>query len=199
MIKLYTTALSGHGYRVEQLLKLLKLDYEKIDAPHEVRITTEFLEINPLGQIPVLIDNEVVLSDSNTILLYLVQKYDRACIWYAKEIIEQAEIHKWLFIASGEIAFGPALARRTKLLNGDASLEEAQARTHKILSFMNNHLKKYTWLALDKITIADLACYPYVAVAEEAGVSLNEYENVKHWLANVESVEGIQAMPRMTI
>lgn len=72
MIKLYTTALSGHGHRVEQLLKLLKLDYEKIDAPHEVRITTEFLKINPLGQIPVLIDNEVVLSDSNTILLYLV-------------------------------------------------------------------------------------------------------------------------------
>lgn len=83
-------------------------------------------------------------------------------------------------------------------MNGDASLEEAQARAHKILNFMNNHLKKYTWLALDKITIADLACYPYVAVAEEGGVSLNEYENVKHWLANVESVEDIQAMPRMT-
>ncbi|WP_237411234.1 glutathione S-transferase family protein [Acinetobacter nectaris] len=197
MIKLYTTALSGHGHRVEQLLKLLKLDYEKIDAPHEVRITTEFLKINPLGQIPVLTDNEVVLSDSNTILLYLVQKYDRACIWYAKEIIEQAEIHRWLFIASGEIAFGPALAKRTKLLNGDANLEEAHARAHKILNFMNNHLKKYTWLALNKITIADLACYPYIAVADEGGISLDGYEHVKRWIKQVEEIQGISPMPKI--
>ncbi|ESK41027.1 hypothetical protein P256_00012 [Acinetobacter nectaris CIP 110549] len=197
MIKLYTTALSGHGHRVEQLLKLLELDYEKIDAPHEVRITTEFLKINPLGQIPILIDNEVVLSDSNTILLYLVQKYDRVCTWYAKDIIGQAEIHMWLFIASGEIAFGPALARRTKLLNGDASLEEAQARAHKILTFINNHLKKYTWLALDKITIADLACYPYIAVADEGGISLDGYEYVKRWIKQVEEIQGISPMPRI--
>ncbi|WP_237414969.1 glutathione S-transferase family protein [Acinetobacter nectaris] len=197
MMKLYTTALSGHGHRVEQLLKLLELDYEKIDAPHEVRITTEFLKINPLGQIPVLIDNEVVLSDSNTILLYLVQKYDHACTWYAKDIIGQAEIHRWLFIASGEIAFGPALARRTKLLNGDASLEEAQARAHKILTFINNHLKKYTWLALDKITIADLACYPYIAVADEGGISLDGYEHVKRWIKQVEEIQGISPMPRI--
>ncbi|MCF9046233.1 glutathione S-transferase N-terminal domain-containing protein [Acinetobacter nectaris] len=196
-MKLYTTALSGHGHRVEQLLKLLKLDYEKIDAPHEVRITTEFLKINPLGQIPVLTDNEVVLSDSNTILLYLVQKYDRACIWYAKEIIEQAEIHRWLFIASGEIAFGPALAKRTKLLNGDANLEEAHARAHKILNFMNNHLKKYTWLALNKITIADLACYPYIAVADEGGISLDGYEHVKRWIKQVEEIQGISPMPKI--
>lgn len=72
---LHGTALSGHTHRVELFLNLLQLPYRRIDAPGPVRQSAEFLRLNPRGQIPVLQDGQLVLTDSNAILVYLAKRY----------------------------------------------------------------------------------------------------------------------------
>lgn len=65
----------------------------------------------------------------------------------------------------------------------------------RILSFMNAHLSHRRWLAADHVTIADLACYSYVAHAPEGGIALDPYEAVGRWLAAVETEPWFEAMP----
>ncbi|CAI0893293.1 Dichloromethane dehalogenase [Serratia liquefaciens] len=73
-LKLYGTPLSGHVHRVALLLSMLELPYEFIESPAEVRQSEAFRRLNPLGQIPVLVDGDLTLADSNAILVYLAKK-----------------------------------------------------------------------------------------------------------------------------
>jgi glutathione S-transferase len=74
-ITLHGIELSGHTHRVELMLLMLGLPFRFAQAPADVRLTEAFLKLNPLGQIPVLEDGDLVLSDSNAILVYLVKRY----------------------------------------------------------------------------------------------------------------------------
>jgi hypothetical protein len=58
-LKLYGTPLSGHVHRVALLLSMLELPYEFIESPAEVRQSEAFRRLNPLGQIPVLVDGDL--------------------------------------------------------------------------------------------------------------------------------------------
>lgn len=77
MIKLYRHALSGHSHRVELMLSLLGLDFELVDVDLAggAHKTPEFLAKNPLGKVPAIDDDGVVVWDSNAILVYLAGKY----------------------------------------------------------------------------------------------------------------------------
>jgi glutathione S-transferase len=102
-ILLYGTALSGHTHRVELMLSLLDWPYRRVDAPDAVRRTPEFLALNPLGQIPVIKHGDVVLADSNAILVYLAKRYDAGGEWLPEEPTSAAAVQRWLSIAAGEV------------------------------------------------------------------------------------------------
>jgi glutathione S-transferase len=76
---------------------------------------------------------------------------------------------------------------------GDA----AAARTiaAPLLAFTDGHLADRRFLAAEHPTIADLACYSYLAHAPEGRVSLADYPQVRAWLARVEALPGFQPMP----
>ena len=76
-IALYGTATSGHSHRVELLLLMLGLRYRFEVTPQPARATPEFTALNPMQQIPVLRDGDLVLQDSNAILVYLAKRYDQ--------------------------------------------------------------------------------------------------------------------------
>lgn len=80
-LKLYGTPLSGHVHRVALLLSMLELPYEFIESPAEVRQSEAFRRLNPLGQIPVLVDGDLTLADSNAILVYLAKNYAPGSHW----------------------------------------------------------------------------------------------------------------------
>jgi glutathione S-transferase len=63
------------------------------------------------------------------------------------------------------------------------------------LAVMNEHLGGHDWLALDRPTIADLACYPYVALAHEGEISLQDYPAVRAWMARIGALPGYVGMP----
>ena len=198
-ITLYGTSLSGHAHRVEALLNILGLPYRYVDANAEVRKSDAFLALNPFGQIPVLVDGDLILPDSVAILVYLADRYDGSGQWNPKAPEKAARVQRWLSIASGDLRFGPALARVLTLWGGAGSLTDAQRVAERILRFMDGHLADRDWLAAERPTIADIACYAYVARAPEGRIPLDPYPAVRRWLERVEAIPALTPMPQSAI
>ncbi|MBA5637616.1 glutathione S-transferase [Duganella sp. LX20W] len=197
-LTLHGTHLSGHVHRVELLLHMLGLPYELVAAPPEVRAGAAFRAMNPLGQIPVLQDGDLALADSNAILTYLARRYAPDGGWLSDDPVVAAEITRWLSVAAGELRFGPAAARANALWNLDADVPRAHAIAARVLAFMEQHLAARTFLAAGRPTLADVACYAYVARAPEGGVALDAYPAVRAWLQRVEALPGFVPMPEST-
>lgn len=198
-ITLYGISLSGHAHRAEAFLNILGLPHRYVDAPAAVRESAAFRTLNPFGQIPVLVDGDVVVPDSNAILVYLAGRYDASGLWNPKDPVAAAQVQRWLSIAAGDVRFGPALARALTLFGGSASRSDAQAVAARLLGFMDAHLESRDFLAADRPTIADIACYAYVATAPEGHVSLEPYPALRRWLARVEALPNFTAMPRTPV
>lgn len=195
-ITLYGVPLSGHSHRVELFLHLLQLPYRFIDAPAPVRQSAEFLRINPLGQIPVLQDGELVLADSNAILVYLAKRYAPDSGWLPSDPVEAAQVQRWLSLAAGEIAFGPAKARVSARWGDTGMPQELMHKlADKVLRFMEDSLAQQDFLAAPRPTLADLACYAYIAHAPEGGVSLAPYPQVRNWIARIQALPHFVPMP----
>ncbi|MCC2956594.1 glutathione S-transferase N-terminal domain-containing protein [Massilia sp. IC2-477] len=195
-ITLHGTALSGHTHRVQLLLHMLQLPYRFIDAPASVRQSEAFRGINPLGQIPVLQDGELVLADSNAILVYLAKRYAPGSGWLPEDPVGAAQVQRWLSLAAGEIAFGPAKARVTARWGDTGMPQELMHKlADKVLGFMEAQLARQDFLAGPAPTLADLACYSYVAHAPEGGVSLAPYPQLRAWIARVQSLPHFVPMP----
>lgn len=194
-IKLYRHPLSGHSHRVEVLLSLLGRDAEIIDVDLKAGAhkLPEFLAKNSFGQVPALDDGDVTISDSNAILVYLATKYDGARTWYPADLADQAEVQRFLSVAAGKIAFGPASARLVNVFGAGLDHQAAIATSHAILATLDAHLDGRDWLATSLPTIADAANYAYIAHAPEGDVSLDEYPNVRRWIKRFEDLPGFVA------
>ncbi|TVT81702.1 glutathione S-transferase family protein [Pseudomonas sp. H3(2019)] len=196
-IKLYNFPRSGHAHRVELMLSLLELPTELIfvDLAKGAHKQPDFLALNAFGQVPVIDDQGVVLADSNAILVYLAQKYGKGR-WLPADPVGAARVQRWLSIAAGPIAFGPAIARLITVFGAPHNAEEVIARSHNLLKVIDQELSKSTYLAGDEPTIADVAAYSYIAHAPEGNVSLADYAHVRAWLARIEALPGFVGMPR---
>lgn len=196
VIKLYRHPLSGHSHRVEVLLSLLNIEADIVDVDLKTGAhkTAEFLSKNSFGQVPVLEDGEVTLSDSNAILVYLASKYDSQRTWYPENLVEQAQVQRFLSIAAGKIAFGPAAARLVNVFGAGLDHKTAIETSHAIFEVLEAHLSDREWLAADTATIADVANYAYIAHAPEGDVSLENYPNIRAWLARFQALPGFVAL-----
>jgi glutathione S-transferase len=194
-IILHGTELSGHVHRVELLLRMLGLPYRFVAAPATVRSTPEFQQLNPLRQIPVLQDGDLTLADSNSILVYLAKRYAPGSAWLPEDPVGAAQVQRWLSVAAGEVMHGPATARMVIQFNSQGDLQRAKQIAARLLHFMNEHLKARRFLAAEHATIADLACYSYVAHAPEGGIPLGEYPSVLAWLRRVEALPHFKPIP----
>ena len=194
-IRLHGVPLSGHTHKVELFLRLLGLEFDYVHAPRETWSTEAFGKLNPLRQIPVLEDGDLTLADSNAILVYLAKRYDPAGPWLPVDPAAAAEVQRWLSISAGEVRFGPGMARLVKLLGMPGDLDAAQALARRLLDVMEQRLGEADWLAGPEITLADIACYPYLACAPEGGVDLGPYPGVRAWIGRIEARPGVKPMP----
>ncbi|WP_198120401.1 glutathione S-transferase family protein [Massilia rhizosphaerae] len=194
---LHGTRLSGHTHRVQLFLHLLDLPYAFADSPADVRRSAAFRSLNPLGQIPVLQDGDAVLADSNAILVYLAKRNAAGTAWLPEDPVGAARVQRWLSQAAGEIMFGPAAARvSARFYDTGVPPALSQALAARVLGLMDGELAARDWLAADHPTIADVACYSYVAHAPEGGIALDPYPHVRAWIARVQALPGFVAMPR---
>jgi glutathione S-transferase len=195
-MKLYSFPLSGHAHRVRLLLSLLGLEFETIDVDlaRGAHKQPEFLAINPFGQVPVLVHDGRVIADSNAIMVYLVKTFSRS-EWLPEDPVGAAAVQRWLSVAAGPLAHGPAIARLINVFGAKFDAAEVIERAHAILQLIDAELRSHDFLVGDRPTLADVACYTYVAHAPEGGVSLDEYPHLRGWLGRIEALPGFVGMP----
>jgi glutathione S-transferase len=194
-IKLYRSVISGHAHRAELCLALLGLSYTAIDIDLRAgqQKSPEFLRLNPFGQVPVIDDNGTVVADSNAILTYLALQYGDAH-WLPRDSVGAAQVQRWLSVAAGDIAFGPATARLGSRFGMPVDMNGARSRAERLFAVMEKELQARHWLAGEHPTIADIAGYSYIARAPEGDIPLAPYPSIRAWLARIEALPGFVPM-----
>jgi glutathione S-transferase len=199
-MKLYHHPLSGHAHRARLFLNLLGVAHElvEVDLAAGAHKQPAFLALNPLGQVPVLDDGGTIVADSNAILVYLATKLKRRD-WLPDTPAAAAEMQRWLSVAAGPIAYGPAAARLITVFGAPFRPEEVIPRAHGILASIEARLAGRDFITGTAPTIADVALYSYIARAPEGNVDLHPYPQVRAWLGRIESLPGFEAFDKTPV
>jgi glutathione S-transferase len=195
-LRLYRHPLSGHCHRVELLLSLLGLPYqlEHVDLLVGAHKQPDFLSKNAFGQVPVLEDGDVTLADSNAILIYLAERYDSDARFWPRTAQGRAAVVRWLSVAAGQLASGPAAARLVKVFGRKLDHVLAINVAEQLFAVLEAELTRRAFLVQETPTLADVALYAYVARAPEGDVSLAKYPALRAWLGRVEALPGFVPM-----
>jgi glutathione S-transferase len=200
MIKLYGNEISGNSYKVRLMLSLLNLEYEwiTVDLMKGEHKSPEYLAMNPFGQVPLLVDGETKLADAQAILVYLARQYG-SDQWLPLDALPLAQVVRWLSTAAGEVRQGPENARLYYLFGAGTkiNIERATQKAEFILTQLDQHMSTRTWLEFERPTIADIAVFPYVAMAREGKINLDAYTHVLNWIERVKQLPGY--LPRAGI
>jgi glutathione S-transferase len=200
MIRLYDFELSGSCYKVRLLLNILKVSCERVpvDFVGKEHKSERFLTLNPLGEIPVMEDGEVRLRDAQSILVYIARQYDRSSTWFPDAPESMGRIMQWLSFGGHEL-MPAAGARAVKIFNYPLDLPALQARAIESFRILDAHLSDREFLELGHPTIADIACFPYVAMAGEGGIDLKPFPNILHWIDRLKQIPGFIPMPGIPV
>ena len=190
-MKLYHYPLSGHAHRARLFISLLGIPHDlvEVDLRSGAQKAPEFLALNPFGQVPVLDDDGTIVSDSNAILVYLATKLGRTD-WLPADAKGAAAVQRWLSVAAGDVAFGPAAARLITVFGASYNPDDVIARAHVLLKRLEAHLAGRDWLVGAAPTIADVALYSYLSSAPEGNVDLSAYPGVNALLRRIEALPG---------
>ncbi|MFT5171930.1 MAG: glutathione S-transferase [Gammaproteobacteria bacterium] len=202
--RLYNSEISGNCYKVRLLFSFLGLDYEKVPigkvpgSPTSANdVPAGFLKLNPRGQIPVLEMDGQVLWDSTAILIYIARRHGGEQ-WFPLCANGMARVAQWLALAQNDILFGVARARSIRQGRQIASLEDAERFAQRAMATLQAGLEDQQWLAAEHPTIADIACYPYAALAADAGIALEDYPALPAWFRRIQALPGYLDMPGIT-
>ena len=195
-MKLYDLDVSGNCYKIRLLLSFIGRDCEfyPMDFMGGEHMSDSFMAINPMHDIPVLEDGDITLRDSQAILVYLANKYGGDA-WALTSPEELSCVMQWLSTAANDVARGPNDARLHDKFGFDIDVELARNKSHEILQVIDNHLADKEWLALGRPTIADIACFPYIGLSHEGGVSLVQYPSILKWIDRIKTLPGFITMP----
>lgn len=190
-MQLYQIHDSANCYRVRLMLSLLALEADMIEVDHRTGAldSAAFRALNPFGEVPVLVDGETRLRDSQAILVYLARRHG-APHWLPLDAAELAAVQQWLSFAANEIQNGPRMARGIVLFGRAGDLEAAIRAARRALALLETRLAGRDWLETGRPTVADIACYPYTSRMGDAGIALTEYPALVAWLRRIESLDG---------
>jgi glutathione S-transferase len=204
MMTLYDYELSGNCYKLRLFMTFLHIPHKTVSIdfyPGREHKSDWFLKINPLGQLPVIDDDGLILRDAQAILVYLASRYDSTGLWYpGADAVLLGEISQWLAFADGITATASA-ARLHDGMFYDLDLEVARAGAHRLFRILDEHLwfgeqEAHDWIcAAAHPTIADVACFPYIMLSEEGGIFRQDYPAIRRWCDRFKRIKGFIVMP----
>lgn len=200
MYTLYGNKISGNSYKARLTCELLDIEYKwiEIDILTQENRQPEFLQINPLGQVPVLRiepDNlpansePTLLLESNAIIRYLAE----GSAFIPNSAVEYAKMWQWLLYEQVEVRPNIASVRFIKKFQNmiPSRLEEYQQKFDKskyVLDCLNQQLQGKAYILGDNVSLADISLYAYTHNAEEGGLDLSTYQNLLSWFKRIESL-----------
>lgn len=194
-MKLYDLEPSGNCYKVRLFCALAQIPLElvPVDFMAGEHKTAPFLALNAFGELPILDDNGLILRDSQAILVYLASKYGGEA-WLPKDPAHTAKIMQWLSTSANNVQHGPGDARLVDKFGYKIDKPTTLTNSIHILQIFEAHLANNQWLEMNRVTIADIACFPYIALSYEGGVSLDSYPNIRGWCARVKALPNFISM-----
>ena len=185
-MKLYDYLPSGNSYKVRLLLSYLgiKFSYVPIDIHKGETHTTDYLAMNPAGQIPVLqLDDGRTLAESNAILMFLGEDTP----YIPLNSFDRAKVVQWMFWEQYRHEPAIAVARfiRSYVPAREDELPTLMEKGRAALSVMNSHLENQPWFVGTGPSLADISLYAYTHVAGEGGFDLSNYPYVQSWCARM--------------
>ena len=191
-MKLYYFPPSDNARKGVFVAKLLGLDLEleNVDFQNAQHKSPEFLRMNPNGKVPVLVDGETTIWESNAITAYLASKTEND-LW--PKTNARYDIMRWMFWESCH--WHPALLGYyfPRLIRGggpDAPIsEEAQNDFERYASVLNGHLEANLFLTGATMTIADIAVGTPLMYRQAANLPMQPYKNIERWMTEIESLD----------
>ena len=197
-MQLYVDPITVNSRKVIAGFKLLGIDYEQIHVDYfkGEQKSAKFKAINPMASLPALVDGDFILWESNAILTYAADKYEREEL-YPKEIQRRADINRWLLWESSswfpccyvylvENCVKPLLGQEAD----EPALKSQDQVFHKLAAILEERLSSSKWLCGDKPTIADIAVAAPLHLHPYQKLPLLAYPNLKRWMQ-----DGIECLP----
>ena len=185
MIELFTSA-TPNGHKISIALEELGLMYtvNELNLGANDQKKNSYLKLNPNGKIPAIIDhdnNDFVVFESGAILIYLAEKTGKLLPLneYDRSIAIQ-----WLMFQMGGI--GPMMGQANVFYRYwheeyQPAIDRYQNEVKRLFGVMDVHLNGRTYLS-SELSIADIACWPWVKLHEWSGVGLADFPNLSSWL-----------------
>ena len=152
--------------------------------------TEEFRRLHPLGRIPTLDDDGVVVWESGAILLYLAEKFPHAGLM-PKTLAERGHVYQWLTFGETNIhaymgPMGFQIMRKAPDKRDQGILDRGRKRMPEVLQVLDAQLAGRDYVVGD-FSIADCACAPWLEIAPALGIDLAPYRNVQAWLERMKA------------
>ncbi|UWU17605.1 glutathione S-transferase family protein (plasmid) [Rhizobium sullae] len=200
-MKLYDYVLSPSCYKVRLMAALtgVKLELRPVDFhPGAEHRGPELMALNPAGSIPILEDGDLILTESAAMLVYLATKVAPAWLGSGTPA-ETARIQQWLsFSHRLTVNLGGARLHEMLLRPGDIDALQTQgiaALRELEAGLVEQRLRGMGFVASNRPTVADIACFPYVALAPDGGIPLDPYPTIRLWSRAIRSLENFIEMP----
>ncbi len=193
-LKLHCFGESGHSYKAALTLTLADQTWEPVfvDFFNGGTRTPEYLDLNIMGEAPVLEDGELVLTQSGVIQDYISSKSGKLG---GKSAAERREVLRWMFYDNHKISSvaGPLRFMMNFLPEEKRNAEVIgflSARLAGALKVLDQHLDGRDWLAGAEITVADIACCSYLYYPEDFTFDRKTYPNIDRWLDAIAAQPG---------
>ena len=196
-IKLYCFGESGNAYKVALALTLADMDWEPVfvDFFNGATRTPEFRALNVMGEVPVLVDGDTVLTQSGVMLDYISSKSGKLG---GRSAAERREVLRWLFWDNHKLSTQIGMTRFQINFVPEAKRPEGlipffQARLKSAYKVLDNHLAGRQWIAGNAVTVADLSCCGYLFYPEPYGFDRKDWPNIDAWLSRIAALPGWKA------
>ncbi len=196
-IKLYCFGESGNAYKAALTLTLAGEEWqpEFVDFFNGATRTPEFRALNVMGEVPVMVDGDLILTQSGVIQDYISSKTGKLG---GKSAAERREVLRWMFFdnhkvsgVAGTLRFNMNFLPPAKR-NQDV-IDFLAMRLASALKIIEAHLSDQSWLAGEEMTIADIACAGYLFYPEEFTFNRADYPHIDRWLDQIAATPGWKA------
>ncbi|SEV97073.1 glutathione S-transferase [Cognatiyoonia koreensis] len=192
-IKLHCFGESGNSYKAALPLELSGLDWSpvKVDFFGGAARTPEFRAVNPMGEAPVMIDGDIVLTQSGAIQQYITDKTGK----FGGGAADKYEVLRWVLWDNHKLS---SVAGMTRFLMNFLPAEKrplevigfSQGRLAAAYSVLNSHLEGRDFIVGDGVTNADFSCCSYLYYPEPFGFERKDFPHIDRWLDNIAALPG---------
>ena len=195
MYKVLGRQTSGNVQKVLLMLEEMGAAYEREDYGRlfENTQTPEYKALNPTSKVPTFIDGDVVIWESNTILRYLAAT--AASQLTGSTPAENADVERWMDFLLAAINPGYMAAFKGAKQAPEERPPEYAGLVKELsanCAILDKHLEGKTFFALDKLTIADIACAPIMKRVVGFDIGRPSMPNLEGWVARMEERQSFQ-------